>query len=253
MLRVPRWLRWLLGSLTILVLLSVLVLYAGSELVRRRTFEAPLVSIALPTDSAGIATGERLARVRGCLGGCHGNTVEGKVFYDEPGVARLVAPSLTAAVDRYSDPELARIIRRGVRPDGRGVFGMPATTFAGMSDEDLGAILAFLRHTRAGSGLAPSLDLGPLGRLGLLLGQYRSEAAAIPPTTPAAPARTPRDPPATFGAYLAHSICTECHGTDLRGSIAGKVPALVIVRGYSLEGFTTLLGPAFHWMVASWV
>jgi mono/diheme cytochrome c family protein len=241
MARIRRWLVRILGGLAALMALLVIGIYIGSEIVLRRTFQAPSVPITVPADSGSIRYGERLARVRGCLGGCHGERLQGKVFFDEPGVARLVAPSLTAAVARYSNPELARIIRHGVRPNGRGVFGMPAATFTAMSDEDLGAILAFLRQAPADSGLAPSLRVGPLGRLGLVLGQYRSEATAIQHDSAAPPAQTPREPPIQYGRYLARSVCAECHGTDLRGSVPDKVPDLRIVRGYSAEAFTTLL------------
>src|SRR5262245_36517806 len=126
MAKFTRWVIRILGGVAALLVLLILGLYIGSEVVLRRRFSAPLVSIAVPTDSATVEYGERLARVRGCLGGCHGERLEGKVFFHEPGVARLVAPSLTAAAARYSDAELARIIRHGVRPNGRGVFGMPA-------------------------------------------------------------------------------------------------------------------------------
>jgi hypothetical protein len=48
----------------------------------------------------------------------------------------------------------------GVRPNGRSVFSMPAHTFSGLSDDDLGAILAFLRHFPPEPGLQPSFRPG---------------------------------------------------------------------------------------------
>jgi mono/diheme cytochrome c family protein len=181
--------------------------------------------------------------VRGCFGGCHGERLEGQVFFDQPRVARLVAPNLTAAAARWTDAELARIIRYGVRPDSHSVFSMPARTFSAMSESDLGAILAFLRHAPPEPGLEAELKPRWLGRLGLALGKYRPETEVIPEdATPATspPRETPREPLA-HGRYLARTICTECHRMDLRGEAALGSTDLRIVAGYSPEAFTRLL------------
>jgi mono/diheme cytochrome c family protein len=233
-----RWARRAIGAIALLAVLTVAYVYVASERILRRTYTVPLSPITLPGDSAALIEGERLARVRGCFGGCHGMRSEGQVFFDDPKIARLVAPNLTDAAARWSDAELARIIRHGVRPNGRSVFSMPAHTFTRLSDEDLGAILAFLRHTPREPGLQAELQVRWMGRLGLVLGQYRPEAEliahdSIPPTA------TPREPLA-HGQYLARTICTECHGIDLRGT-PGSTPDLIIVRGYSAEAFTHLL------------
>ena len=142
-----RLLRWVARDSAVILLLALLIagaVYVGSERIMRRTYAVELTAVTLPVDSIALFEGERLAPVRGCFGGCHGERFEGQIFFDQPGVARLVAPNLTQAA--WSDPELVRIIRHGVRPNGRSVFSMPAHTFSALSEEDLGAILAFLRH-----------------------------------------------------------------------------------------------------------
>jgi mono/diheme cytochrome c family protein len=236
--RLLRWAAWTIAAIALLALLAVAYVYVASERILRRTYTIALTPITLPDDSTALIEGERLARVRGCFGGCHGVRFEGKVFFDDPKVARLVAPNLTDAAARWSDAELARVIRHGVRPNGRSVFSMPAHTFSGLSDDDLGAILAFLRHVLPEPGLQAELQARYLGRLGLVLGQYRPEAELIPHDS-IPPATTPRDALA-HGRYLAKTICTECHGIDLHGT-TGSTPDLIIVRGYSPEAFTHLL------------
>ena len=72
MLRVLRWLRNGLLGIVGLVVLAAGVLYVLSERIVRRTYQEPLVGLAVPTDSQSIAEGQRLATVRGCSGGCHG-------------------------------------------------------------------------------------------------------------------------------------------------------------------------------------
>lgn len=236
--RIFRWAAWGFGAIALLVLITVTYVYVASERILRRTYTVALRPITLPEDSTALIEGERLARVRGCFGGCHGVRSEGQVFFDDPQIARLVAPNLTAAVAQWSDAELARIIRHGVRPNGRSVFSMPAHTFSGLSDEDLGAILAFLRHMPPEQGLQAELRTRYLGRLGLVLGQYRPEAELITHDS-IPPATTPRETLA-HGQYLAKTICTECHGLDLHGT-PGSTPDLVIVAAYSRETFTRLL------------
>jgi mono/diheme cytochrome c family protein len=133
-----------------------------------------------------------------------------------------------------------RIIRRGVRPNGRSVFSMPAHTFSGLSQSDLGAILAFLHHAPTEPGLQAELQPRWLGRLGLVLGKYRPEAELIPPDALRPPLATPREALA-HGQYLARTICTECHGIDLHGATDGSTPDLRIAAAYSSPAFTRLL------------
>ena len=66
-------------------------------------------------------------------------------MFDQPMIGRVVAPNLTAAVRKYSDAELAVIIRNGVRPGGRSLVVMPAEAYVLLTDDDLGRIIAFLR------------------------------------------------------------------------------------------------------------
>ncbi len=240
---VRRLLRWAARGLAAILLLGLLLagaVYVGSERILRRKYTVELTAITLPTDSAALVEGKRLARVRGCLGGCHGERLEGQVFFDQPGVARLVAPNLTRAAARWSAAELARIVRYGVRPDGHSVFSMPARTFSAMSDRDLGATLAFLRHAPPEPGLEAELDARWLGRLGLVLGKYRPEAELIPQDAVPPPLETPREP-MSHGRYLARTVCTECHAMDLRGEPALSSPDLRIVSGYTPQAFTRLL------------
>ncbi len=112
--------------------------------------------------------------------------------------------------------------------------------YSGLSDTDLGAILAFLRQATPEPGLPAELDARWLGRLGLVLGKYRPEAELIPHDSPPPPAVTPEEPLA-HGRYLARTICTECHGSDLRGSPDGSTPDLRIAAAYSPQTFARLL------------
>jgi mono/diheme cytochrome c family protein len=234
--KVLRYLGYTLGALAALLLVAIGVVYAMSERIIARTYDAPAASVTVPTDSASIAEGERLARIRGCPG-CHGDRLQGNVFFDEPGVARLTAGNLTRAARRYSDAELARIIRHGVRPDGSSVFGMPSPAYFHLNDADLGRIIAWVRSMPEVEGPDSRLEARMMGRIGLVTGMYKP--SAVEAESSAVIARLePRDP--SPGRYLALSVCSECHGLDLKGSPMGA-PALAVVRGYNLESFERLL------------
>ena len=236
--RVAKWIGFTLAGLAALLVVAAAVLYVASERVVHRKYDVPLVAVAVPTHAAAVAEGQRLATIRGC-NGCHGESMTGDVFFDEPNVARVVAPNLTSIVPTYSDAELARLLRHGVRANGESVFGMPSDMFHGLSDADLGRIIAFLRTLRPVDGMEYDVSLGPMGRLGVVLGEFPPRASLIDHTAPPAPAPLPGDT-LGHGAYLARTVCTECHGADLGGNERG-IPPLTIASAYSPGDFVRLM------------
>jgi mono/diheme cytochrome c family protein len=238
--RLLRWIGIALGGLVGLAVVAYAVVYVVSERILRRTYEVPAVSLSIPTDQESIAEGRRLATMRGCFSGCHGREAEGEVMFDEPMIARLVAPNLTAAVRRFSDAQIVAIVRNGVRPDGCSVMVMPAEAFGTMTDADVGRIIAFLRSLPAAPGPGPSVSVGPLGRLGLAVGKFKTVAQLVADAVPP-PEATNQE--AGRGRYLARTVCAQCHGTDLRGSSNPEFssPDLHIVAAYSPEAFAGLM------------
>ena len=228
------------ASLVGLAVVGYALVYGLSERILRRTYQVPPVALSIPTDPDSIREGRRLATVRGCFNDCHGKEVEGRVLFDDPVIARIVAPNLTAAVRNYSDAQLAIIIRNGVYPDGRSVIVMPAEAFSAMTDADLSLVIAFLKSLPLVSGPGPDVTVGPLGRLGVLTGKFKTGAQLIAETVPP-PAAT--NPEAQHGRYLARTICAECHGASLHGAANPDFtsPDLRVTAAYSPEAFTRLL------------
>jgi mono/diheme cytochrome c family protein len=161
-------------------------------------------------------------------------------MFDQPLIARIVAPNLTAAVRKFSDAQLAGVIRNGVRPDGRSVLVMPSETFSGLTDEELGRIIAFLKSLPEAPGPGPSISPGPIGRVGLVVGKFKMAAQLIAETVPPPEAANEE---AKRGRYLARTICAECHGTALRGASNPHFtsPDLRVVAAYSPDAFAQLL------------
>jgi mono/diheme cytochrome c family protein len=113
------------------------------------------------------------------------------------------APNITPAgeIAGWSDAELAKAIREGIRPDGT-LIGppMPFTFYRHLSDTDLAAIVAFLRTLKPiPSDIQESVYNFPL------------PPAYGPPVEHVAD--IPRGPTAEYGAYMAGPVshCLECH------------------------------------------
>jgi mono/diheme cytochrome c family protein len=238
--RLLRWIGLGLGGLAVIGIVAYAVMYILSERVLRLTYKLPLATLSIPTDPSAIVEGRRLATIHGCVGACHGREARGAVMFDMPIIGRVVAPNLTVAVRKYNDAQLVAIIRHGVRPDGRSLMVMPAEAFALLNDEDLGRIIAFLKSLPASEGPGPSVSLGPLGRIGVAIGQFKTGAQLIAETVPPPEASNPE---AGNGRYLARTICAQCHGTSLRGTSNPDFtsPSLQMVAAYSPAEFVQLM------------
>lgn len=237
------WLRFFgitIAAVAGLVVVGAAVVWVRSDSILERRYAAPAAVVPIPRDPGSIAEGKRLAKVYGCLEGCHGKDGEGMLFFDQPAIARLVAPDLSAAARRYSDPQLVAVIREGIRPDGRSVFVMPSQAFVNLTDTDVGRIVAYLRTLPPLNGPGPSVSLGPIGRLGVATGRFQTAEQLIQGGTAPPPARTPLG---ERGRYLALSICSECHGSDLEGDETPDfvAPALGVVAAYSSDEFKRLM------------
>ena len=126
----------------------------------------------------------------------------GQVVIDEPAM-HAVSPNITpaGAIGTWTDAELARAIREGLRPDGT-LIGppMPFGLYRDLSDTDLAAIVAFLRTLKpienATEKSVYNIPLPP---------------AYGPPVEHVAD--TPRGPTVAYGKYMAGPIahCVECH------------------------------------------
>jgi mono/diheme cytochrome c family protein len=235
---IARWLGYTIAALAGLAIVALCAIWLLSTRILNERPEVPVEHIAVSSDSVSVARGRHLISILGCRG-CHGKQLEGKVFFDEPNVARLIAPNLSNAIQRYSDDSLALVIRDGINADGRGVLAMPSEAFYNLSNRDIGAIVAALRLSPAAEPESPlprnSNRL--LGRLGLVLGDFKTAPNLIDRTQPRVGDRGDTTQLGR-GEYLARTSCIECHGKDLRGDRG--TPSLAAAYGYSLDEFVHL-------------
>src|SRR5690349_18172030 len=241
---VKKFLKWtglvLAGIVGVLLLGMVWVYFASArELGREYTArdDAPLV---IPTGAEGVAAGKRVAQLAGCMH-CHGEKLEGGLVDDIPNLVRLVAPNISVLLPKYSDAQLATVLRTGVKPDGKSVMFMPSEMYRHLADEDLGRLIAFLRTMPATpQGVQEKTQVRIIGRVLLATGQFKPAAASIP-TLPAAVRTYDANDVVSRGQHLTMTFCSECHGQKLEGFEPIQAPPLTVVKGYSLEQFARLM------------
>jgi mono/diheme cytochrome c family protein len=229
-----KWLVRVIGVLMLAVVGAVAYIFVVSERAREQAYNVPVTSFTAARDPAAVENGRRQAIIHGCTS-CHGPQLSGLTMLDDPKVARIRSPNITVIVRQYSDAELARLLRKGVKRNGRGLWVMPASPH--LSDEDLGAIIAYLRTVPQQPGDAGEVTMGPLARLGVATGKM-GDSVKLEPTPSTALDRTD---PISLGRYLVKSACTECHGSRLEGSEFVKSPNLLVSAGYQDEDFIRLM------------
>jgi mono/diheme cytochrome c family protein len=240
--RTLRWTGRIALGLGVLTALAVVSIYAISSWQLSETFEVPLERLALDVpigDPDALAEGQRLAAITGCHA-CHGTELAGQVYIDIPNVVRLVAPNLMQIAANASDAELVRTVRHGIKRNGTSVLGMPSIGLRHLTDEDLAAIIAYIRARPMAP--PPEIDTAHhfLVRLGLVTGQFDLAAVEVRDGVERMPPPD-RNDPMQLGAYVAQIACAECHGSDLAGLPHFPSPSLSVVQRYSRENFDTLM------------
>lgn len=216
------------------VLLFAILAAAGLALLEvrwKRRFDAPYPAIAGSRDPVVIARGEYLVYGAAACAYCHVPRSEWRRLAQGERLAltghhlfRLpfgdiyssnLTPDAETGIGRRSDAELARILRFGVRADGRAAF--PLMSFQ-LSDEDLISVVSYLRAQPAMAHAVPEHELSRFGKALM--------AFAVTPAHPAtaAPVKSPSGATVERGAYLANNVssCVSCHTNRGRdGALVG--------------------------------
>lgn len=235
------WKRVLLMALCAIV---VFIVGAGTWLFARKP------ATAEPADIQVALTPERIERGRylfhhgfECVG-CHserdfsrfnapvtpGGLAKGFVFPDQMGLpGRVVAPNLTpdpeTGLGQWSDGEIIRAIREGIGRDGRDLFAfMPYAAYRQMGDEDVQALVAYLRSIPAIRNPLPRTELAlPVA----LMNKSVPKPVEGPVSAP------PRGATVEYGRYLVRvGDCGGCHTMKERGA---EVPGMDLAGGFELR------------------
>jgi len=119
-----------------------------------------------------------------------------------------ITPDPAHGIGQWTDQQIIDSIRLGVRPDGSVVSPvMPYSAFSGMSDEDVTALVAYLRSLPAAARANQSHDL-QVPFAGLAMWVWRGLFfTPLPPPAPAPAGGVER------GRYISEHVahCQECH------------------------------------------
>jgi cytochrome c553 len=235
-----RWAGYGLGSVVVLILIAASAVWAISTAKLHASAHAKPEHLAQPTP-AQLADAERQARTLGCFS-CHGEGLRGNKMFDEPNVGTIWAPNLTRVAAHASDQQLAAAIRQGIADENEPLIVMTSEVFQHLSDQETAALIAMIRKLPRGGAETPENVYGPLGRLGIVMGKFKTAPELIKEYA----VEEPRPVGAAFepGRRLAMLKCSGCHGPALGGQEAGPgivSPDLTIAGAYDLAGFKKLL------------
>ena len=245
----PRWLRWTgraLAGLVLLVALAAAVLYVVTTQHIRRTYVFPDSPVRAATDSASLVRGRHLVEAIGKCQECHGADLGGQMWVDAPAFGRLAGSNLTpgrGGIGDRSDADLERALRHAVGRDRRPLVFMPSEAFAALSDEDLAAILGYLRTLPPVDRELPEPRVGPVARALYLLGNLPLLPVTLIDHSASQPYRVPAVS-AEYGEYLATiGGCRGCHGLALAGDANPDAPDITVGRigGWTEQDFFTAL------------
>jgi mono/diheme cytochrome c family protein len=152
----------------------------------------------------------------------------------------IYAANLTPAGElrEWTDGEIVRAIREGTHKNGRPLL-MPVATFKHLSDEDVHALVAYLRSQPAMKNDTPQTNASILTVF--FLGVNLLNIEAEPVANVSAPLK---EASSTYGEYVLNTMgCKDCHGADLQG---GKPPLpqgphLGAVQGWTQEQFVAAM------------
>lgn len=251
-----------LGYLVGVVLLAVGGLVATCALTWAPTFpDTPKPDIKASDDPAVIERGKYLVNAVAHCAACHSPAQEyagskpGEIVVPKGGhewhmgpIGVIRAPNITphegTGIGKYTDAELARVIRHGVkRNDEAGLFMMAVGP---MSDEDLTAVVSYIRSIEPVDHAVGEHEVGLLGKV-LFQGPMKffshpHDYSSFAPTFVKEGSAS-----AERGKYLAHgpAFCVGCHsdyeagdqielvGPLLSGNVATPTPDEVD-QGYEL-------------------
>lgn len=161
-------------------------------------------------------------------------------------VGVIFPPNLTPAgpLKDWSDGEIFRALRFGIDRDGHHLIAMSSVPVRNMGDEDLLAVIAFLRSQPAVVNDTPNPPDQP-SFLATIMFAAGMLPEGLPPVAGVITA-PPKGPTAEYGAYIVNFVgCGDCHGPDLtggkEGGFAPKGPSLRVVKGWTAQQFLTAL------------
>ncbi|MES2149039.1 MAG: c-type cytochrome [Pseudomonadota bacterium] len=207
-----------------LALLVVAIGVLGKQLGERkmaRQIALQITPVPMLSDAAHVEQGRYLFNTRGCAE-CHGANGAGKDVIRD-GAMLVVSPNLTpganSATAAYRELDWVRTLRHGVKPGGTPLMIMPSEDYNRLTDDDLAALIAYVRQLPPLTGPHAVVQLPLPVQVLYGFGAIQDAAEKIDHALPSSV-------PVTVGVSVAHgayvaNTCVGCHGSGLSG---GKIP-----------------------------
>lgn len=256
--------RWLIrigigiGGLLVLVAVAlgifVYVQTSAFDKSLSKVYDVPLPKIERSSDPMVLARGKHLSEsVMPCVNStCHGADLGGGKTEQMGPIGEITGPNISAGGlgATYSDAELFRLIRHGVKKDGRGVRFMPSQDLEWLPDNDVVAIISYVRTLPPVKRPNGPVRIGVLGKVLDRLDQIPLDSARRIDHEKAGRGPAPT-PTAAYGRLLGR-VCSGCHGSGFSGGpIPGAPPEIPVptnltqhetgLKGWTYEDFERAL------------
>ena len=219
--KVFKWIGIGLGSLVGLVLLVAIVMFFIGNARLNKAYDFPSSNLVLPTDVASLEFGKHRAEV--LCASCHGADLSGiENWFSAGPLGTIDSANLTSGDGGFgreatSVEDYVRAVRHGIDPEGKPIFMPAVVSTANLSDEDLVAIIAYVKSVPPVDHVTNGQNFTPLAKIMLaagMLGQLPVESVSHA-TQVAAPAKGVNK---EYGEYMVNTNdCRICHGPNLNG------------------------------------
>jgi mono/diheme cytochrome c family protein len=154
--------------------------------------------------------------------GCHGEDLGGiENWFNSPPLGTIDSANLTSGKggvgSAYTDQDFVNAIRHGIDAQGKPIFMPAVAATAYLGNEELGAIIAYIRTLPPVDRELKGERLSPVAKIMLASGMLGDLPVEIVPheTTITAP---PAGASVEYGKYMVDTHdCRICHGPDLNG------------------------------------
>ncbi|RYZ27473.1 MAG: c-type cytochrome [Chitinophagaceae bacterium] len=236
-----------------ILLFLVVGVTVATALRQHMKYDAPYPAIKASADTAIIAKGRHIVLGPGHCVDCHSpvrNVDSVLQLGQDPALSggmpfqlpfgtvftRNITSDATTGIGRYTDGEIARVLRHSVKANGEMV--LPFMPFQNMSDEDLTAVISYLRSTKPVKNAVPDHEWNVMGNF--------IKAFLLKPAGPSERIKevVAADTTAKYGRHLVMAVanCNECH--TKRNEIGDYVGApLAGGTVFEEEGKPTLISP----------
>ena len=225
----------------------LIIFIAGSIIIvsarQNLKYDGPYPSINASKDSNVIARGKHLVNSIAHCADCHSKAnvdslielgldvpLSGGVEFKLP-VGDIYSANITSdsiyGIGKFTDAQIARVLRFGIHPNGNAVYDfMP---FHNLSDEDLTAILSYLRTQKPVASKKPENSLNMVGKI--------VNAFLVKPIGPSEniPHSVTPDTTAEYGRYLVLNVAN-CSGCHTKRSLSGAYTGKLLAGGSDMNG-----------------